>query len=481
MDDLERALTCTLAPDTPYDIRASAQIFLDQVKSSADGWKLCLAKALQTSNQQIQFYCLQVVQEVIPRYNGLSTEEKVDLRRALITYLQKICSSQEKTSPFVKNKLGQLFALLFKLDFLTTWPTFIDDLLVAVCSADTNKDQHMAIVDMFLRILHSIDEEVVSLEVVRDRDEQKHNQDIKDKMRENAIPKIVDTWYNLLVTYNNHNEILKNVLQNIGDYIQWIDVSLIVSERFLSIFGNLLSNVEVRSDVLHCFYEIVNKGMYPKDKIQMLNLLRLHEFIAGISTEVNDDNALEFLLSVARLINISGGEVMRAMTKLYESDRDAFKFASDLLELYLPLLFKYMAHEDDEISETVAPFTRDYLLQILKKTATLTEAQDQHLTLLLQIIAHKIKYDEQYNFERYGEYEEATKEYRKTLSNIFKTITQIAPQKVAAFMGTRISTIPEQDTFSIEATLLLFLKVQKKGQNGKWKEETGKKGKRVEN
>lgn len=76
----------------------------------------------------------------------------------------------------MKNKLAQLFALLFKLDFLTTWPTFIDDLLVAVCSPDTGN--HVAIVDMFLRILHSIDEEVVSFDVVRDREEQKHNQDI---------------------------------------------------------------------------------------------------------------------------------------------------------------------------------------------------------------------------------------------------------------------------------------------------------------
>jgi hypothetical protein len=67
MDDIERALACTLAADTPPDIRTSAQVFLDQVKGSPEGWKLCVTKALQTSNPHIQFYCLQVVQEVIPR------------------------------------------------------------------------------------------------------------------------------------------------------------------------------------------------------------------------------------------------------------------------------------------------------------------------------------------------------------------------------------------------------------------------------
>lgn len=179
------------------------------------------------------------------RYNGLSTEDKVDLRRALITYLQRICSTQEqaskfytntltyRTGTFVKNKLAQLFALLFKLDFLTTWPTFIDDLLLAVCAPDPSSN-HLAIVDMFLRILHSIDEEVVSFDVVRDREEQKHNQDIvrkhvafhwpnqKDKMRESAVPRIVETLYNLLMTYGNNNEIVKNILQNIADYIRML-------------------------------------------------------------------------------------------------------------------------------------------------------------------------------------------------------------------------------------------------------------------
>jgi exportin-T len=125
---------------------------------------------------------LSVARANVTRYNGLSTEEKVDLRRALITFLQKVCSSQEQTEHFVKNKLGQLFALLFKLDFLTTWPTFIDDLLVAVCNPDPNNN-HVAIVDMFLRILHSVDEEVVSLEVTRDKEEQKHNQDIVSSKR----------------------------------------------------------------------------------------------------------------------------------------------------------------------------------------------------------------------------------------------------------------------------------------------------------
>eukprot|EP01126_Amoeba_proteus_P054255 TRINITY_DN6667_c0_g2_i2.p1 TRINITY_DN6667_c0_g2~~TRINITY_DN6667_c0_g2_i2.p1 ORF type:complete len:166 (+),score=22.92 TRINITY_DN6667_c0_g2_i2:299-796(+) len=149
------------------------------------------------------------------RYSGLSTEEKLDLRRALLTYLQKVCN--EATSPFVKNKLAQIFSLLFKLDFLTTWPTFIDDLLRAIES-----NSNLQIVDMFLRILNSIDQEVVSVEVVRTNEEVVHNQAIKDKMRLEAVPHLVDAWYQLLINFrlNPNSDIVRMILQNLSAYIR---------------------------------------------------------------------------------------------------------------------------------------------------------------------------------------------------------------------------------------------------------------------
>lgn len=46
-------------------------------------------------------------------------------------------------------------------------------------------------------------------------------------MRENAIPKIVDTLYNILATYRNNSEIVKNALKNIAVYIRMFFLKII--------------------------------------------------------------------------------------------------------------------------------------------------------------------------------------------------------------------------------------------------------------
>eukprot|EP01126_Amoeba_proteus_P054254 TRINITY_DN6667_c0_g1_i5.p1 TRINITY_DN6667_c0_g1~~TRINITY_DN6667_c0_g1_i5.p1 ORF type:complete len:980 (-),score=177.52 TRINITY_DN6667_c0_g1_i5:39-2918(-) len=456
MDDLERALTCNLDPETPLDVRSKAQFYLDQLKSSPEGWKLCVMKLLQnnrTCNEQTKFFCLQVIQEVLNRYSGLSTEEKLDLRRALLTYLQKVCN--EATSPFVKNKLAQIFSLLFKLDFLTTWPTFIDDLLRAIES-----NSNLQIVDMFLRILNSIDQEVVSVEVVRTNEEVVHNQAIKDKMRLEAVPHLVDAWYQLLINFrlNPNSDIVRMILQNLSAYIRWIDVTLIVNERFLNLFMNLISNFSVRSYVVGCFSEIVNKGMSHVDKIRLLNMLQLHQFIEAIPFDSSCDEAIDFFISVSKLLNVSGGEIMQALAKLQQKD-ETYSVAEELLNKHLSLMFRYLAHSDDEVSEQVIPFARDYLLQIVKKTREKLPVQSQHLTLFLQIISNKIKFDEEYNFDRYGEYEEVTRNYRKNMTNLFKIVTQLDPQLVANFMEGSLCNLPLGDLYVTEATLYLFLRM----------------------
>lgn len=59
-------------------------------------------------------------------------------------------------------------ALLFRADYLTTWGTFFDDLLTLIT---VSQGSNVLLIDMYLRIMTSIDQEVVSLEVVRTREE----------------------------------------------------------------------------------------------------------------------------------------------------------------------------------------------------------------------------------------------------------------------------------------------------------------------
>lgn len=173
--------------------------------------------------------------------------------------------------------------------------------------------------------------------------------------------------------------------------------------------------------------------------------LKERYMIFGRLLKLQDDNTLDFLLSVAKLINISGSEVMKAMTKLYgvlilgvldslpEWRRGiqvrnwivGAVLTSDV-QIYEPrwrrnirdcLTVCSRLPLADSMPCTPLTYTQ------LKKTMKLSASQEQHLCLLLQIIAHKIKYDDQYNFQRYGEYEEDTNNYRKVLFLLANQLT----------------------------------------------------------
>lgn len=269
------------------------------------------------------------------RYNGLSTEEKVDLRRVLITYLQKICAAQEQTSMYSLHErnatqtLRHGHTIACWTDTVTNTETLdrhiVHDVHLLRCWLELRyirQEQVSSALRVTLQIglpynLANVHRRFVGrcLFTWRQQQSSRHsrhvfenfafyrrgscflwgcsrprraeaqsgyrmlsrspetNSDQKDKMRENAVPKIVDTLYNLLITYRDHSEIVKNSLQNIADYIrmsayshlwlcpEWIEVGLIVNERFLSVFGNFLNNTEVRSHVLRCFYEVCHDAM----------------------------------------------------------------------------------------------------------------------------------------------------------------------------------------------------------------------------
>ena len=60
-------------------------------------------------------------------------------------------------------------------------------------------------------------------------------------------------------------------------------------------------------------------------------------------------------------------------------------------------MFKFLAEEDDDVSNAVTKFAHDYVT-MLKQSAPLSEEQKNNARTLLVIIIKKMKYDETYNF-----------------------------------------------------------------------------------
>lgn len=55
---------------------------------------------------------------------------------------------------------------------------------------------------------------------------------IKDNMREQCIPALVESWFQILQTYQHtHSELTCACLEVVGAYVSWIDLNLIANDR----------------------------------------------------------------------------------------------------------------------------------------------------------------------------------------------------------------------------------------------------------
>lgn len=68
--------------------------------------------------------------------------------------------------------------------------------------------------------------------------ETRRNTLIKDSMREQSIPSLVESWFQILQTYQqSHPELTCQCLEVVGAYVSWIDLNLIANDRSEQAWG----------------------------------------------------------------------------------------------------------------------------------------------------------------------------------------------------------------------------------------------------
>ena len=252
--------------------------------------------------------------------------------------------------------------------------------------------------------------------------------------------------------------------------MSWIDINLIANDKFVSVLLKFMSQPFLRESTCDCIHEIISKGMDPLTKTKLIEsftsvlksagvldvdevtdavscvlmlyciilidyyvsqLIQIHEATiinlllcttVGLFNHVQfQDEEGDFLAKLAKLINGIGLQLISAWQKATKAKEvEACKIISDALESKIALMFKFLNHEDDDVSGSVAQFAHDYITHL--KLSPLTESQKQNVKDLLYVVMKKMKYDDCYNFESEGEEEAMFQEYRKELKVIFNNI-----------------------------------------------------------
>ncbi|CAJ0843123.1 8296_t:CDS:10 [Entrophospora sp. SA101] len=383
--------------------------YCEQIKASPDGWKLCLSLFVRfpKSTPEARVFALQVLDDVLQnRFTTLDSSQIIQIRSTLMEFFQReyVVGDVNDEPQYLKNKFATTLTLLFVQLYPSNWQNFFDEFLLLIQSNNINingeRKTNSRTVDIFLRILLSIDEKVANIAISRGKEEAIRNTTIKDNMRAGDIQKLATIWYEILNDYRLQNQDIAQM--------SWIDISLIVNDAFISLLYQLLSDSKLKISACECLAE-------------------------------SDD--IVFVEHVARLTNVLGVE----LCKIWEgADQETRNVAYNQIEYLLEFLLKFLADEYDDTSSAVFPFVTAFqsLLKRQKKIAgELTGEQREFLASLLKVVIIKMKYDESTDWNGTDEEAEEEAEFlemRKFLKQFFDVIHNIDEQIFTTFVHSAI-------------------------------------------
>ncbi|ORE03930.1 Xpo1-domain-containing protein [Rhizopus microsporus var. microsporus] len=439
MEQIEQAVMYALGPQVDPNLKAQANAYCESIKNSPDGWQVCLELFMKEPKAlpEARFFALQVLENTLQtRFDTLDSNAVDYIRRNMMEYLGREFvdnNSASNEESFIRNKVAQSLTLLFIHVYPTIWPTFFKDMM-ALTKAPTG-GSHEKAADFFVRLCISIDEEIARLDIPRTRQEVIRNTNIKDTMRMGDVQLLASYWFELLQEFRSTNaNIAQLVLKNIGSYIAWMDISLVVNDQVMNVLYELLGDANLRIPACECLADVISKGMLPMDKLNMIQMLNIVDVLARL-----DLSEPEFVEYVARLVNVLGTELCKIYTETsLPTEGKAAAWA--MIEQMTPYLLKFLANEYDDTSSAVFPFVND-MLYILKKQKKQMQAfsQGQHefLGSLLNVVIMKMRYDEETdwgNDEDEPEEEALFFEMRKNLRIFTEHIAAINEELYVGFI-----------------------------------------------
>lgn len=285
-DDFEKAVLITFNYGGSIDpaLKERAAAYVAGIKQSSDCWKLCVERFGASMYPEVKFWCLQTLQEVINAcYEQLDVGAQQAIKGSLLTWLQRDCTvEQQALPPFLRNKLAQAIVGVVKAEYPAVWPNFFRELCAAAATGP-------GLADMFGRIMVSVDEDIISLEIPRSAEETKLSMHVKDSMRESCISEVAGTWYSLTQLYKSSRpELAAFVLSSCARYVHWMDIGLVANDKFIPLLGELLDcpHTGLRCAATDVLIEIVSKRMEPTAKIGLVQQLKVVEACERLSTNL---------------------------------------------------------------------------------------------------------------------------------------------------------------------------------------------------
>ncbi|KAG5518198.1 hypothetical protein PMAC_003384 [Pneumocystis sp. 'macacae'] len=370
--NIDQAVNIVLQPHIDPSLKQQAITFCDQVKNSPEGWQVCLSifTKIPKASEQTRLFALQVLGYAIKsRINDLTSE----------------------SLSFIKNQIFDWTVQEFS-------PMRIEDIdppyifaLIRNSSSQSEKSYTKA-AEFYLKILLSIDEEIADQHISREPDQIFRNNSLKDKIRQNDMHRLTESWYRLMIEYQQTNKnIIELCMKVISKYVLWIDISLIVNDSYMSFIFRFLGDQQLRNTASETLVEIVSKKMKHTDKLELIFLLNITDHINKLDLTSDPD----FTENIAKLVNAQAIELI-CICNDDTLSKETYIKAESLLFNIVPFILQFLSNEYDDTSSAIFPALTDLLALIRKqkKRGQIDSSRNDLLKSILNALIIKTKYDE---------------------------------------------------------------------------------------
>lgn len=243
----------------------AARDYLRSVSDSADMFRLCLERlhtaTLTQRHDHVKFVCLNMLQRGIEqRYQALGEEAKSFIRTQLLLYVRDVLPAHP-VPKYVTARVATCLTAIAKSDYPGAWPSFFDDFISFL-------PQGAVPAELFVLTLTTLEEDIIKADTTMSTGQTRERMDaviamgIKDAMRAGPLPAIVGALETIILTYmGSHPALALSALSILAVYVEWIELDLVVNDKFFPLLFNLLSEPTLRNGAAAVLTAITTKGM----------------------------------------------------------------------------------------------------------------------------------------------------------------------------------------------------------------------------
>jgi exportin-T len=422
--------------------RTAALEYCNSVKCSPGAWRVCCDLFRGSDDPSVRFWCLSSLLDIVETaWPSLDSGSQLAIRAFAMEFMrQQVTTALLDPHVFILNKFGQLVAVLVACTFPQQWPDLFEVILHNFSASPSP-----ATVDMFLRVMSAVDEDIIcgGLDFPRDSHQAALSMRVKDGLREASIARVFDTWLTIICQCGDSNPNLTCVaLSLIGAYISWADIGLVVNDKVLPVVFRCCTVAALMPEALKCLAAVVSKKMEYSAKIPVM----LHIKVPSILQQLASNHALAEPYSP--LVAAVSKETVGCLSKCIDDPSldAAASAAAQIANVALPCLIFTLQSCSDQPAELALELLKEFVA-LLKKASAVSAADratrphlegicslDCHLDAMLTAICSRLCLPLDFDFDDSVGDDNGDNGYRQDLLTVFKSVVRLRPPSARAFV-----------------------------------------------